>query len=195
MEQREQAHKGTWGRGDWVWLSRWGGCPVRGSPEAPAVVFLPLRPTLSQQVSWLAEPQGHVRSERASRISSRGEPGTIVHCWKGKWAVLGSRVPGSWWDPQLQSPGSDGSGPPLLPTRRNLGSDLDVELDERGAALRPAGEAASGPAATTQQLLAEVRALAQHQGVVEAAPQGDGALEIMDLRAQGGVPKWGTPRD
>ena len=95
MEQREQAHKGTWGRGDWVWLSRWGGCPVRGSPEAPAVVFLPLRPARSQQVSWLAEPQGHVRSERASRISSRGEPGTIVHCWKGKWAVLGSRVPGS----------------------------------------------------------------------------------------------------
>lgn len=105
---------------------------------------------------------------------------------------MGSLGPGGI--PSSSPSGPDGSCPPLLPTCRNLGSDLDVELDERGAALRPAGEAASGPAATTQQLLAEVRALAQHQGVVEAAPQGDGALEIMDLRAQGVVPKWGTPR-
>lgn len=119
----------------------------------------------------------------------------MVHGRKGKWAVLGSGVPGSRWEPQLQSPGLDESGPPQLPSHRSLGSDLDVELDEGGAALRPAGEAAPGPAATAQQLFAEVRALAQHQGVVEATPQGNGALQITYLRAQDGVPKWGTPRD
>ena len=96
------------------------GGPGWGSPEAPAVVFLPLRPAQSQQVSWLAEPQGRVRSERASRISSGGEPGAMVHCWKGKWVVLGSGVPGSRWEPQLQYPGPDGSGPPLLPACRSL---------------------------------------------------------------------------
>lgn len=54
-------------------------------------------------------------------------------------------------------------------------SDLDVELHEGGAPLRPAREAASSPTAAAQKLLAEVRAPAQHQGVVEATPQGDGA--------------------
>ena len=146
-------------------------------------------------MNWWAEPQGCVSSERTSRISSGGEPGAMVHGRKGKWAVLGSGVPGSQWESQLQSPGLDGSGPPQLSSRRSLGSNLDVELDERGAALRPAGEAAPGPAATAQQLLAEVRALAQHQGVVEATPQGDGALQITYLKAQDRVPKWGTLRD
>lgn len=102
----------------------------------------------------------------------------------GPWVPVGAPAPVPWARWLRPSP-----------VARLPEPDLDVELDERGAALRPAGEAASGSTATTQQLLAEVRALAQHQGVVEAAPQGDGALEIMDLKAQGGVPKWATPRD
>lgn len=35
-------------------------------------------------------------------------------------------------------------------------SDLHMEFDEGGTPLRPSGEAASSPAATAQQLLAEV---------------------------------------
>lgn len=60
-----------------------------------------------------------------------------------------------------------------------------MEFDEGGTPLRPSGEAASSPTATAQQLLAEVRALAQHQGVVEATPQGNGVLQIKHLRTQG----------
>ena len=67
-------------------------------------------------------------------------------------------------------------------------SDLDVELHEGGAPLRPAREAASSPTAAAQKLLAEVRAPAQHQGVVEATPQGDGAPQITHLRTQGQGP-------
>ena len=68
------------------------------------------------------------------------------------------------------------------------GSDLDVELHKRGTPLRPAREAASSPTAAAQKLLAEVRALAQHQRVVEATPQGNGTLQIMHLRTQGQDP-------
>lgn len=63
-----------------------------------------------------------------------------------------------------------------------------MEFDEGGAPFRPAGEAASSPTAAAQQLLAEVQTLAQHQGVVEATPQGNGVLQIIHLRIQGQDP-------
>ena len=71
------------------------------------------------------------------------------------------------------SGGAEGAG-----TQR----DLDVQLDEGGAPLGPARKTASGPTAAPQQLLAEIRGLTQHQGMVEATPQGDGALQIVNLR-------------
>lgn len=99
------------------WLS---GAPGRGSQEAPAVVFVLLRPALSQQVSWLAEPQGCVRQERASRVSSGREPGAMVRGRKGQWVVLEDGVPGSLWEPQLQSCGLYCSGPPWTPASWTL---------------------------------------------------------------------------
>lgn len=68
-----------------------------------------------------------------------------------------------------------------------------MEPDEGSTPFGPARKASSSPTAAAQQLLAEVGALAQHQRVVEAAPHGDGALQITHLWAQGqpGSLNWG----
>lgn len=62
---------------------------------------------------------------------------------------------------------------------------LDVQPNERGAAFGPAWQAPSRSAATPQQVLAEVPALTQHQGVVEATPEIHGAPEVVYLCGAG----------